>query len=29
MRRAMKQDFSVKHMAKDYIALYKKILGIN
>jgi len=26
MRRAMKQDFSVVHMAKDYIALYKKIL---
>ncbi len=26
MRRAMKQDFSVKHMANDYIALYKKII---
>ncbi|VGO12738.1 Glycogen synthase 1 [Pontiella desulfatans] len=26
MKRAMKQDFSVVHMAKDYIALYEKIL---
>ncbi len=25
MKRAMKQDFSVVHMAKDYIALYEKI----
>ncbi|MDF7800613.1 glycogen synthase GlgA [Pontiellaceae bacterium B1224] len=27
MKRAMKQDFSVKHMARDYITLYKKILS--
>lgn len=26
MKRAMKQDFSVVHMARDYIALYEKIL---
>lgn len=26
MKRAMKQDFSVVHMAKDYIALYEKII---
>jgi len=26
VKRAMKQDFSVVHMARDYIALYKKIL---
>jgi starch synthase len=26
MRRAMKQDFSVVHMAKDYMALYRKML---
>jgi len=27
MKRAMKQDFSVVHMAKDYIALYESILS--
>ncbi len=27
MKRAMKQDFSVVHMAKDYIALYEKIIA--
>lgn len=27
MRRAMKQDFSVVHMAKEYIALYEAILS--
>jgi starch synthase len=27
MKRAMKQDFSVVHMAKEYIALYKSILS--
>jgi starch synthase len=27
MKRAMKQDFSVVHMARDYIDLYKKILS--
>jgi starch synthase len=27
VKRAMKQDFSVVHMAKDYISLYDKILG--
>jgi starch synthase len=27
MRRAMKKDFSVKHMANDYIALYQKLLN--
>jgi starch synthase len=26
VRRAMKQDFSVHHMAKEYIALYRKML---
>ena len=26
MKRAMKQDFSVKHMARDYINLYNKML---
>ncbi len=29
MKRAMKQDFSVKHMARDYVALYRKILSTN
>ena len=29
MRRAMKQDFSMVHMAKEYIALYKLILSKN
>ncbi len=29
MKRAMKQDFSVVHMARDYIALYEKILSGN
>ena len=29
MKRAMKQDFSVHHMAKDYIALYEKIISNN
>ncbi len=29
MKRAMKQDFSVVHMAKDYIALYEKIVRQN
>ena len=29
MKRAMKQDFSVKHMARDYINLYTKILSHN
>ena len=27
MKHAMKQDFSVLHMAKDYIALYRKIIS--
>ncbi|MEE9368780.1 MAG: glycogen synthase GlgA [Pontiella sp.] len=27
MKRAMKQDFSVVHMAKDYIALYEEIIS--
>jgi len=27
MKRAMKQDFSVVHMTKDYIALYEKIIA--
>ena len=27
MKRAMKQDFSVVHMAKDYIALYESIIA--
>ncbi|MDZ8120371.1 glycogen synthase GlgA [Pontiella agarivorans] len=27
MKRAMRQDFSVTHMANDYIALYRKIIG--
>lgn len=27
MKRAMKQDFSVKHMANDYIELYRKIIN--
>ena len=27
MKRAMKQDFSVVHMAKDYIELYEKIIS--
>lgn len=26
MKRGMKQDFSVKHMARDYMALYRKML---
>ena len=26
MKRAMQQDFSVRHMARDYLALYQKIL---
>ena len=29
MKRAMKQDFSMKHTARDYIALYKKIMATN
>ena len=29
MQRAMKQDFSVKHMAQGYIKLYKNILSYN
>jgi starch synthase len=29
MKRAMKQDFSVVHMARDYIALYEKIVRQN
>ena len=27
MKRAMKQDFSVVHMARDYIALYEKLIS--
>ncbi len=27
MKRGMKKDFSVNHMARDYIALYKKIMA--
>ncbi len=29
MKRAMQQDFSVVHMARDYVALYEKILSGN
>ncbi|QBG47081.1 glycogen synthase GlgA [Verrucomicrobia bacterium S94] len=29
MKRAMRQDFSVTHMANDYITLYKKIITYN
>jgi starch synthase len=29
VKHAMKQDFSVVHMAKDYIALYEKIISGN